>query len=127
MEQISGSPASQNIVKAKRPKPVTIISVVGLMGVIFFFAGLLMPSARNQAIQQYGYTALLISIFSIVLSAIALVGYSRMRKWGVYLYTATTIFAIGRELVSGTYSGISGYIIPLVVIGVGFYYLKKMS
>lgn len=127
MEQNSGSPASQNIVKAKRPTPVTIVSVVGLMAAVFIFAGLLIPSGRNQVIQQYGYAALLVTILFVVLNAIALFGYSQMRKWGVYLYTATTILSIGYALFKGTYSRISGYIIPLVVIAVGFYYLKKMS
>ncbi len=67
-----------------------------------------------------------ITLFMTLLGLIGLVGYWKMRKWGVYVYTTMAVLSIGYGLIVGI-SGILGYIIPLVIIVVGFANLKKMT
>ena len=111
---------------AKRPKIITVFCIIGFIGAPFVFEGLLIPSARELLIQQYGIFFVPITLLSSLLGLIGLIGYWKMRKWGVYFYTAMAVISIGYGLIVGI-SGILGYILPLVILGAGFTNLKKMS
>jgi hypothetical protein len=110
----------------KRPTIITVFCVIGFIGVPFVFGGLLIPSARELLIQQYGFSFVPITVLSSLLGLIGLIGYWKMRKWGVYFYSAMAIISIGYGLIVGI-PGILGYILPLVILGLGFANLKKMT
>ncbi|MBI4125425.1 MAG: hypothetical protein HY609_02315 [Deltaproteobacteria bacterium] len=126
MEQQNNTLSQLVISVAKRPTIITVFCIIGFIGTPFVFGGLLIPSARTFLIQQYGLLFVPITILSSLLGLIGLIGCWKMRKWGVYFYTAMAVISIGYGLVVGI-PGILGYILPLVILGVGFANLKKMG
>jgi hypothetical protein len=63
------------------------------LGAVFMLLGFLMPSARDQLARLYGPTFLPVTGLILVLGVTGLVGYWRMRKWGVYMYVAMIIMS----------------------------------
>ena len=126
MEQQINNPMPPSSPLEKRPKLITVFCVLGFIGVPFVLGGLFIPTARDLIIQQYGSSFVPITLFTTLLGFIGLVGYWKMRKWGVYVYTTMAVLSIGYGLIVGI-PGILGYILPLVIVAVGFANLKKMT
>ncbi len=71
------------------------------------------------------WVGLIVSTFIII----SIFGYWLMRKWGVYLYTAVIVFNFVYLLFRlGSFPMILflGFLLPIVVIIVGFLHLEKM-
>jgi len=148
MEQQINNSTQPSSLQGKRPILITILCILGFLGVgfplisdgpfksivrdVIFQQGgpSYVPTTRELIIQQYS-SFIPILIFTTLLGLIGLVGYWKMRKWGVYVYTAMAILSIGYYGliigISGIFSSIPLLVFPLVIVGVGFANLKKMA
>ena len=115
-----------HVKKVDRPILVTIICILGFIGALFVFVGLLAPAVSGPLATQYGPTYLPLTAISTLLTLAAAVGMWMMRKWGVYLYIALTVFGIIYGLAIGI-TAPTGYIGSIIVTGIGLYSLKKMK
>jgi hypothetical protein len=97
----------------KRPAIITIICILGFLGALMMLLTLLNPSARTQMIQETG--------------VIGLVGYWKMKRWGLYLYTVMAIISIGGGFLLNLKTGLFSYLVPIIVIGIGLIYFERMT
>ena len=111
----------------KRPIIITIFCIMGFLAVPFIIAGFLIPSGRNFLIQQYGFSFILIANLLSILSLAGLIGYWKMRKWGVYIYTAAIIINYIYGFIIGISTNSLSFIVPFMIICAGFANLKKMT
>lgn len=111
----------------KRPAIITIICILGFLGAIMMLLTLLNPSARAQMIQEEGPIIIpfLISIF--VFWVAGLIGYWKMKRWGVTLYCVMAIISIGGGFLLDLKTGLFSYLMPMIVIGIGLVYYKQMT
>ena len=112
---------------SKRPIIITIVCILGFLGAAVMLLGLLSPSARTQLIKQYGTIMIPISMLSFSFFLAGIIGYWKMRKWGVYFYSVMAIISIGSGILLNLQTGILSYIIPIVIIGIGIIYYNRMS
>jgi hypothetical protein len=104
-----------------RPLLVTIICVWVFAGIAMMIASMLLPAARLTIAREYGSTTLLVASISIVLNLVGMVGYWRMRKYGVCAFAAMVAVNTGWCFAQGV-SGLVNLVGPIVVTGVGIYY-----
>jgi len=117
---------SQDLQKSKRPIIITIFCIIGFIGIPITLLGLLIPASRDLIIQQYGFSFVPITIFTTLLGLAGLIGYWMMRKWGLYAYTSMAILSIGYGFIIGIPFNL-GYIMPIIMVIIGFFYFKQMS
>ena len=118
--------------KGKRPLLITIFCILGFIVVFITLIYFLIISGSTSAvpifpINLYGGVFYPFPIIFFPLCGLAgLIGYWKMRKWGVYVYAGTTVvkffFSIAIGLPFNT-----DYIGPSIVIIIGFAYLKRMT
>ena len=111
----------------KRPVIITIICILGFLGALMMLLTLLNPSARTQMIQETGVIIIpfLMSIF--IFWVAGLIGYWKMKRWGLYLYTVMAIISIGGGFLLNLKTGLFSYIMPIIVIGIGLIYFDRMT
>ena len=111
----------------KRPAIITIICILGFLGAIMMLLTLLSASARTQMIQEEGAIIMpfLMSIF--IFWVAGMIGYWKMKRWGVYLYCVMAVISIGGGFLFDLQTGTFSYLMPIIVIGVGLIYFKRMT
>lgn len=112
--------------KNQRPTLITFFCILGFVGIPLTLLSMAIPEIRTAMIQEYGNLSMVNLILSAILRTIGLVGLWRMRKWGVYFYTAMVIFSTLFSIYQGMPFDI-GYIIPPVVAVISWMNLKKMQ
>jgi len=107
------------------------------MFVTFALNLMLLPAAAGSLSETYGIWYVLFWITSSVITLVCMIGYWRMRRWGVYLYAAGFVigvpirFILGefdaqlQEAFANSFTG-AAVLVPLLVILVGFLYFKRM-
>lgn len=100
--------------------------VLGAIGAPTAIVPLLMPPIRDPLIKQYGPSIIPMTATLVVVSLIALVGYWRMRRWGVYLWTAVVLASMAYGAKHSVPVGIN-FLGPIFITFVGFYYLARMT
>jgi hypothetical protein len=93
----------------------------------FLLLGFLVPEIRDRLIQDYSVTRLLVFVIPFTLGLIGFIGYWRMRRWGVYFYSAMFIVSILLRLIFSEPISLLSALIPLGIIGVGFIYFNRMT
>lgn len=111
----------------KRPIIITIFCILGFLGSAPMLLGLLLPAARAQLITQYGSIMIPISASTFILGLSGIIGYWKMRKWGIYIYSVMAIISIGSGILLNMQTGIISYIMPVVIIVIGIIYYKRMT
>ena len=107
--------------KSKRPLAITIICVIVSIGIL-----LTLPMIFSQASLNIGSWYPLFLGFSTILGFVCMIGLWKMKKWGVFIYTI--FVAINQILLySLNLWNYMALLIPAIVIGIGFYYLKEMD
>lgn len=111
----------------KRPAIITITCILGFLGALMMLLTLLNPSARTQMIQEEGVIIIpfLMSIF--IFWVAGMIGYWKMKRWGVYLYIVMAVISIGGGFLFNLQTGTFSYLMPIIVIGIGLIYLKRMT
>jgi hypothetical protein len=128
-----GEPDPSHVSKRpKRPALISVICVFVFLCAPLLLAGFAIPSVHEQVVQLYGPVYAGWFLLSMVFGLIPFVGYWRMRKWGVWLYAAwqavNTILALaGAFPIPINALWAVGHVVPLFVLGVGFWNLRKMT
>jgi hypothetical protein len=109
----------------KRPTAITVVCIIGFVS--FGLSLLAIPSLLGRMTSAYGAWYGPFWLVSVALTIVSLIGLWRMKKWGVYLYTA--LFALGTVvgLVAKLPFTVLGVVVPLVIIGLGFANIKQMN
>ena len=103
-----------------RPGIITFFCILGFIGAAITAAILMISASASNPTTWLG--TLIITSLVIILEVVGLIGYWRMRKWGVYVYTAVQIFY-------AIYSGFdfAGFTIPILTVLAGLANIRKMS
>jgi len=104
-----------------RPLAVTVICVIGFLGIIPSILLAFSPAASSIGSWYPPFLALA-SIGGLV----SFIGMWLMKKWGVYAYASLLSLSQIVLLAKSVWSPLS-LLIPLIVITIGFINLKKMS
>ena len=106
--------------RPRRPVAITIICVIGFLGVLIVVPILFVP--QTAAIAPWYPTVLGLSA---VIGLVSMIGLWRMRRWAVYLYTTITVLNQVLLLATGLWNPFA-LIIPGVVVAVMFAYVSRM-
>ena len=104
--------------KAKRPASITVICVIGFIGVLITVLLIVSPIAQQVGSWYPPYLG-----FSAVIGLACMVGLWMMRKWAAYTYTGFVALNQVVLLAMGVWN-IMALLIPAVVI---FFALKNVS
>ncbi len=108
-------------VNKSRPIAITVICVLGFIGVLFVVPIAL--SAQASAIANW-YPPYL--IFASIVGIICFIALWKMKAWGVYTYALFVVVNQITLITIGLWT-ISSLAIPAIVVAIGVYYLKDMS
>jgi hypothetical protein len=112
----------------KRPIIISIICICAAFFVVVTAIALVFSSGArsyvfaNMLMAPSNYVGLL----SAFINLIALIGYWKMRKWGVYLYAVGIVVSVLFGLIDKSFS-FGSLILSIVVVGIGLLYFKRMS
>jgi hypothetical protein len=104
-----------------RPVAITVICVLGFLGLIPSFLLIFSPVAASIGAWYPPFLALA-SLGGLV----SFSGMWLMKKWGVYAYTGLATLSQIVLLAKGLWAPLA-LVIPLIVIAIGFNNLNKMS
>jgi hypothetical protein len=109
---------NETAVKVKRPTSITVICIIGFVGLLFSIPLIFLPTTRQLASWYPAYLAI-----SVVIGAVCMVGLWMMKKWAAYAYTI--IFVVNQIiLIAAGFWNIIGLVIPAIVI---FFILRNVS
>jgi len=106
---------------SQRPVAITVICILGFIG-----AALSIPVVFSNTAASIApwYPAVL--GLSAAVGLVCMIGLWKMKKWGVFLYTAMA-FVIQIVLFSTHLWTPVSLIFPAIIIAIGFAYLSRMS
>ena len=106
-----------------RPIIITIVCVVG-----FIATALAVPVIFSNAAASIASWYPTVAAISIALTFVSLVGYWRMQRWGVYLYTALKVVEQIVVMSMGVWSlaALGATVLPAIIVAIGFANLSKM-
>ena len=107
--------------KIKPPLSIKILTGFSIVGFISVFYSL----ATTQTQEIHEYYSILVG-FSSFIGMISFIGMFLMRKWGVYLYSALSVFAQISLFSMGIWTVLS-LIGPFIVLFFGFKHISKMK
>ena len=108
-----------------RPVAITVICVLSVIGIVLSLIGLVTAIAVFSAIAAWYpiYIAIV-----VIVNAVSTYGLWIMKKWALYLYTATFIInLIIGVMLSGLMPTVYGSIIPLIVLAICWAYQARMT
>jgi hypothetical protein len=109
---------SETAEKAKRPKSITVICIIGFIGTLITVPLIFAPIAQQIGAWYPPYLG-----FSAVIGLVCMVGLWMMKKWAAYTYTGFVALNQVVLLAMGVWN-IMALLIPVVVI---FFALKNVS
>ena len=104
-----------------RPVAITVICIVGIIGALFTIPLVFSDIARQIGAWYPPYLA-----FSAVIGGICMVGFWKMRRWAVFIYTAFCAINQMVLLLTGHWN-VFAILLPGIVIAIGFSYLSRMT
>lgn len=109
----------------KRPLAITIICLIAFLalGVSLF----MLPSLYRTLTTTYASWYGPVWLASLALSVVSLIGYWRMKKWGVFLYILTAVGSTVIGLQQGLPFTWLNLAAPLLVSILGLVYLRRMT
>jgi hypothetical protein len=116
---------SQVAAKGERPIAITVFCIIGIGLIVLSLVAV--PNIADLLTEKVGGWYVPFLIASLLITLACFIGYWMMKRWGVYLYTA--IFAIGTavSVFFGLPVSLPGLIVPVLVIILGFAYIKRMN
>jgi hypothetical protein len=114
------TPSAPPPLPAVRPVAITVICVVGIIGALFTIPLVFSDIARQIGAWYPPYLA-----FSAVIGGICMVGFWKMHRWAVFIYTGFCAINQMVLLVTGHWN-IFAILLPGIVIAIGFSYLSRM-
>jgi hypothetical protein len=114
----------------KRPLIITILCVLNFIGLTITFLGLLIPENRAVIVQRAGEVMVPMAFVITISAFVGMVGYWKMRKWGVWIYSGMAIIDFGSDFLlnlSLSQIGIIQMMLKILVIAVGIAYFNRMT
>lgn len=109
----------------QRPLVITIVCVIAFLALgISVFT---LPSLYRTLTMAYGSWYGPVWLASLALSVASLIGYWRMKKWGVLLYIGTAVTSVVLGYQQGLPFTWAGLAAPLLVSVLGLVYLRRMT
>lgn len=105
----------------KRPRILHVLCIKNFIWTIIGFSGVLAPSVKHAGIFYPPLLGLVIS-----LQFIALIGIWNLKRWGVHLFTYTTISNIMLQLLLDRFSSID-LLFAVLMISTSLFFYKKMD
>jgi hypothetical protein len=118
----SKSPVKQE----KRPTSITVICVIGILGILIPVLMLFSSTAREILAEQSGVLRLSYMAFASIVSLVCIVGLWRMKKWAAYAYTGWAAVGMAVQLAMGQLD-IQSFLITAIVIFFALMHVGKMS
>lgn len=107
--------------KNKRPIAITVICVLGFIGVAFSIPVIFTSVAQSIGAWYPPYLG-----FSVIAGFVCMIGLWKMKKWAAYAYTAFVLLNQIVLFVMGVWS-VMALLIPAIVVGIALYHVKKMD
>ncbi len=105
----------------QRPVAITVICILGFIGAALSIPLIFSSAASNIASWYPAFLGL-----SAVVGLICMIGMWKMKKWGVFLYTAMVV-AVQVVLFAAHMWTPFSLLFPAIIIAIGFAYLSRMS
>ncbi len=109
----------------QRPRIITIACIVGF--VVFGLSLFGLPTMYTMLTAAYGDWYGPIWLLSLGLTFASLIGYWRMKRWGVLLYVGAFIVGTAVGILLGLPFTIPGVIVPALISALGLAYLRRMG
>jgi hypothetical protein len=104
-----------------RPVTITVICILGFIGAALSVPLIFSNAASNLASWYPAFLGL-----SAVVGLISMIGMWKMKKWGVFLYTAMAVVVQVVLFAAQMWTPFS-LLFPAIIIAIGFAYLSRMS
>lgn len=111
----------KNQAKTKRPIAITIVCIVGFLGLL-----VLVPFFFSDAAKQVATWYLIYLGISSIIGLSCFVGIWKMKKWGVLGYSAMFLINQVIMILVGLWT-LLGLVIPIVILGVIWFYFRIMQ
>lgn len=116
----------------KKP-PVRPFVITALCVLFFIFlcvaliAVLVNPENAIRTLEPYGvwYTAFLLT--STICTAVAFIGFWKMKRWGLYVYVAMFLIGIVVSYAALGWVTVGGLLAPIALIAVVAFYFRRMT
>ena len=108
-----------------RPTIISVVCVVIAVSLARTLAAL--PTMANRLADVFGLWFAAIWIVSLIAAGTSIVGCWRMKRWGVYLYTASFVVGPGIGLAMGLPFTVLDGLVPILFIALGFAYIGRMG
>ena len=105
----------------QRPPVITIICILGFLGVLFVVPRVFSSAARDVGTWYPPYLA-----FIGIVGLICNIGFWQMKKWGFYGYVAFVALNQFIMLTTGTWLPVA-LIAPVSIIAILAFYFKRMT
>jgi hypothetical protein len=109
----------------QRPMIITISCTIGF--VVFGLSTLTIPSMYGMITAAYGDWYGPVWLLFLGLTLASLIGYWRMKRWGVFLYVGAFIVGTAAGILLGLPFTIPGVIVPALISALGLAYLRRMG
>jgi hypothetical protein len=116
MSQAVGDPA----VVQQRPIAITIVCVIGFLGLIPAVWVTFSEAARNVGPWYPPFMGV-----SMMVGLASFAGLWMMRRWALYLYTGFGAVVQAILLATGLWQPLAA-LLPLIIVGIGFAYFSRM-
>jgi hypothetical protein len=114
----------------RRPLIISILCVLNFIGLTITFLGLLSPENRALIVQRAGEVMVPMAFVITILAFVGMIGYWKMRKWGIWVYSGMAIIDFGCDFLldlSLSQIGVIQTILKILVIVIGIAYLNRMT
>lgn len=114
----------------KRPLIITIICVLNFIGITLSFLSLVIPEDRALLVSRAGAVMVPIAFAICILSFVGMIGYWKMRKWGVWVYSCMAVINLGSDFLLKlplSQKGVFHYLLTIFIIAIGFVYFDRMT
>ncbi len=108
-----------------RPIAITVICVIGFIGVALGIPAMLAVLATGAAAQFPGWYLPYLAV-TLIIGLISLIGMWKMKKWGALLYAGMFVVNQCILLATGLWS-VGALIIPLIVVVIALSQISKMD
>lgn len=110
--------------KCRRPVLITILCILVIGATVISFP--LLAYRASLVAERLGVGYAIELALSLHATVISMVGYWKMKRWGVYLYSAAFVLGNAWGLVNEATFTIAGVITPLGIIALGLCYVRRM-
>ncbi len=108
------------------PLLIMIACALVVAGTLVTIYALADPRFRGSITDAYGVSFLIVDTIFLLLALTGVAGYWKMRRWGVYAYSAMVALSTPYNIVIGIPLGVA-YLTPIAICAIGWLYFGRMK